>query len=128
MRRSLTACLLLAVLTDPQLNRSVAAATKHYPCNETCAPALQAHKKFWAGEDTPTPFGNWSGASCWGRKLSQHFVKMQATSVVSWALLWATYPGVSGAPGHNFFGSGFMSAAQPWSGHPPDSMLSPSLF
>ena len=42
---------------------------------------------------------------------------MQATSVVSWALLWAAYPGVSGAPGHNFFGSGFMSAAQPWSGH-----------
>jgi hypothetical protein len=43
------------VLTDPQFNASVAAATKHYPCNETSEPALQAHKKFWAGEDTPTP-------------------------------------------------------------------------
>jgi hypothetical protein len=50
------------VLTDPVFNASVLAATKHYPCNDTCTPALQARKKFWAGEDTPTNFGNWTSA------------------------------------------------------------------
>jgi hypothetical protein len=83
------------VLTNTTFNASVLAASKHYPCNDTSASALQAHKKFWAGEDTPTSDGNWTAASCWGRKLNQHWVKMRATSTVSWAVAWAAYPAAS---------------------------------
>ena len=79
------------------------------------AQALQAGKKFWASEDTQgyENGGNWSAAGCWGRKLNQHFIKMQATSVVSWSVLWSAYPGVSG----HFFGNAPLTAAEPWSGH-----------
>ena len=108
------------VLTDPLFNQSVAAATKHYPCNSTSDAALQANKKFWAGEDSPTPYSNWTAASCWGRKLNQHFLKMQATSVVAWAVVWSALPGVSGPPqgdNHQFLGNAFLTATEPWSGH-----------
>jgi galactosylceramidase len=85
------------ILTNTTLNTSVAAASAHYPCNATVNSAIarQAHKKFWAGEDTPDdsagPGGNWSGAGCWGRKLNQHWIKMNSTSSVSWSLLWYWY-------------------------------------
>jgi galactosylceramidase len=119
------------VLTNPAFNASIVAASKHYPCN--CSTfnyngsypcefedALKAGKKFWAGEDVPSaPINpgelttNWTSASCWGRKLSQHFVRMSATSTISWAVLWAAPIGIS----LNFLGYGFITAVQPWSGH-----------
>jgi hypothetical protein len=77
------------VLTNATFNASIVAATKHYPCNTTTASAVEAHLKFWAGEDTPTWYGNWTAASCWGRKLSQHWVNINATSTVAWAVLWS---------------------------------------
>eukprot|EP00937_MAST-01D_sp_MAST-1D-sp2_P003472 g3472.t1 len=103
------------LLSNATLNASVRAAGKHYPCNETCAPALAARKKFWASEDTQgfENGGNWSAFGCWGRKLNQHFIKMSATSVISWSALWAAYPGVSG----HFFRNAPLTAAEPWSGH-----------
>jgi galactosylceramidase len=101
------------VLTNAAFNASVAAASKHYPCNSTCSAALAAGKKFWAGEDVPTGYANWTAASCWGRKLNQHYVKISATSTVSWALLWAAYPGES----LTFAGYGFVTANEPWSAH-----------
>lgn len=110
------------VLEDPTFNQSVAAATMHYPCNRTCLSAQQAHKKVWAGEDTPTPFQNWTAASCWGRKLNQHFLKLNMTSVVSWAIVWSALQGISVSvkvdeSKHQFRGNAFMTAEQPWSGH-----------
>jgi len=69
--------------------------------------------RFWAGEDTPTAFGNWTGASCWGRKLNQHYLKMNATSTVAWAVVWSTYPGTAG----QFMANAFVNASEPWSGH-----------
>lgn len=101
------------VLTNATFNASVAAAAKHYPCNETVESALEARKKVWSGEDSPTPFGNWTGASCWGRKLNQHWVKMRMTSVVSWAVVWSVYPQICTA----FVGQAFVNATQPWTGH-----------
>jgi galactosylceramidase len=107
--------LINSVLTNRAFNASVAAASKHYPCNSTSAAALRAGKKFWAGEDTQgyESLGNWSAAGCWGRKLNQHFVKMSSTSSVSWAVLWAAHTGVSGS----FNGNAPVRCQQPWSGH-----------
>jgi hypothetical protein len=79
------------ILTNATLNASVAAVSAHYACNATprSTIAMQAHKKFWAGEDNPDDTGaagaggNWSGASCWGRKLNQHWVKVYYTPLSS---------------------------------------------
>lgn len=101
------------VLVNETFNASVVAGTKHYPCNSTVEPALEAHKKVWAGEDTPTGYGNWTGAGCWGRKLNQHWVRMNATSAVSWALLWSLPNSVAG----KFDAKGFLNASESWSGH-----------
>ena len=110
------------VLDDPDFNNSIAAASLHYPCNQTCHSALKAHKKLWAGEDSPTPFANWTGASCWGRKLNQHYLRLNATSVISWALVWSALEGVSvpakkNETKHQFRGSAFVIAEEPWSGN-----------
>ena len=105
-------------LTNPAYNASIAAASAHYACNATnnSRIAMETHHKFWAGEDSPDnsahPGGNWSGAGCWGRKLNQHWVKINSTSSVAWAALWAQYPGIS----LNFLGLGFVNATEPWSG------------
>jgi galactosylceramidase len=93
--------LLRKALTDSKFNASIVAGSAHYPCNATTnsKAALNASKKWWAGEDNTGGLGpdyhdldrtgNWTGASCWGRKLSQHFIKMGATSTVAWSLIWA---------------------------------------
>jgi hypothetical protein len=105
--------------TNATLDAAVAAVSAHYPCNASArsATAMRARKKFWAGEDTPDnsegPGGNWSGAGCWGRKLNQHWIKMNSTSSVAWSALWAAYPGIS----LNFLGNGFINCTEPWSGH-----------
>jgi galactosylceramidase len=128
--------LIRKALTDPVFNASIVAGSAHYPCNatENSQAAVNASLKWWAGEDNtgglgPSPVGlqragNWTGASCWGRKLNQHFVKMQATSTVSWSLVWAAAPGVSSngvepavSKSHGFLGNGFINATEPWSGH-----------
>lgn len=114
------------VRSNSTFRSSVTAATKHYPCNTTCDVALESGVKFWAGEDSPTPYQNWTAASCWGRKLNQHFLRMEATSVISWAVVWSVLQGVSspqkkesdsGDGKHGFFGNAFVTASEPWSGH-----------
>jgi galactosylceramidase len=128
--------LLRKALTDSKFNASIVAGSAHYPCNATTnsEAAFNASKKWWAGEDNTGGLGpdyhdldrtgNWTGASCWGRKLSQHFIKMRATSTVAWSLIWAAAPGVSSdgslatsRHGHGFLGNGFLNATEPWSGH-----------
>jgi len=110
----------LKVLTNATFNASVAAVSEHYPCTQktairedTQAAALKAHKKFWAGEDTPTNGTDWAAAGCWGRKLNQHWVYLNATSTVSWAVAWSQYTGAS----LEFSGNGLLNASEPWSGH-----------
>eukprot|EP01079_Euglenida_sp_SAG-EU17-18_P002431 gene2431-3209_t len=109
------------VLSNATFNSSIAAVTKHYPCNDTNTAALQAHKKFWAGEDTPTNQTDWAAASCWGRKLSQHWVKINATSVVSWSLTWSVPPSAS----LEFYGNAILTATEPWSGHYQQGLPTP---
>ena len=127
--------LIRKAVTDTDFNASIVAGSAHYPCNatENSEVTLQEHKKWWAGEDNTGGLGpdyhdldrtgNWTGASCWGRKLNQHFIKMGATSTVAWSLIWSAAPGVSSngilgtAKTHGFLGNGFLNATEPWSGH-----------
>lgn len=122
-------------LTNKTFNASIVAGSAHYPCNQTTnsEATVSAGLKWWAGEDNTGGLGqdyndlqrtgNWTGASCWGRKLNQHFIKMQATSTVAWSLVWSAAPGVSSngilgtAKTHGFLGNGFLNATEPWSGH-----------
>jgi len=54
---------------------------------------------------------DWAGAGCWGRSLSQNWVRLNATSTISWSTIWSVYPEDS------YFGNGLMYAFEPWSGH-----------
>ena len=47
--------------------------------------------RYWANEDFSTSGGDWAGGSCWGRSLLQNFVRLNATSTISWATLWSVY-------------------------------------
>ena len=127
--------LIRKALTNSTFNDSIVAGSAHYPCNATTnsEATVNASKKWWAGEDNTGALGtdyhdldragNWTGASCWGRKLSQHFIKMRATSTIAWSLVWSAAPGVSedgvlgAAKSHGFLGNGFLNATEPWSGH-----------
>ena len=127
--------LIRKTLTNTTFKDSIVAGSAHYPCNatENSEDALSAGLKWWAGEDNTgglgTEYGelqragNWSGASCWGRKLNQHFIKMGATSTVAWSLIWSAAPGVSSdgvlglSKSHGFLGNGFINATEPHSGH-----------
>jgi galactosylceramidase len=122
-------------LTNSTFNASIVSGSAHYPCNATTnsEATVNASLKWWAGEDNTGGLGpndtdlertgNWTGASCWGRKLNQHFVKMRATSTVAWSLIWSAAPGVSSngilgtAKTHGFLGNGFLNATEPHSGH-----------
>eukprot|EP00927_Polykrikos_kofoidii_P020275 TRINITY_DN19577_c0_g1_i1.p1 TRINITY_DN19577_c0_g1~~TRINITY_DN19577_c0_g1_i1.p1 ORF type:complete len:817 (+),score=109.67 TRINITY_DN19577_c0_g1_i1:87-2453(+) len=83
----------------------------HYPCNKP-HPEVQSQYglKYWASEDYSTE-ANWAGAGCWGRILSQNFVRMRMTSTISWSLVWSVYDDWP------YFGNGLMYAYWPWSGH-----------
>lgn len=102
-----------ALAADRAFSDAVPIVGAHYPCAHD-PPArmweLDPLKTFWANEDFSTIGGDWAGASCWARSLVQNFVKLNATSTVSWATLWA-------APAsYRYFGNGLLYATQPWSG------------
>ena len=114
------------VRTNAAFRSSIRAATKHYSCNRTSSAALESGIKYWSGEDSPTPYQNWTAASCWGRKLNQNYLNLRATSVISWAVVWSALEGLSGPPhpnkeeeanSHEFYGNAFVTASEPWSGH-----------
>jgi galactosylceramidase len=94
----------------------------HYPCDAPDDNVSSAiGKKYWASEDMSTQ-NNWAGAGCWGRLLSQNYVKMNMTSTISWSLVWSAGRALP------FFGSGLMLADEPWSGHYDGGSADPSTL
>ena len=67
--------------------------------------------RYWANEDFSTIGGDWAGGSCRGRSLLQNFVRLNATSTISWATLWSVYES------WRYFGNGLVYGFQPWSGN-----------
>lgn len=99
-------------------NRSLAQATHiqggHYVCARDPPPALweiEPAQTFWVNEDFSTLGGDWTAGGCWGRSLNQNFVKLNATSTVSWSTIWAV------TDSWRYFGNGLMYAYEPWSGN-----------
>ena len=105
-----------AMKADPVFSAAVPILGAHYPCDRT-APASMwelpgVAKIYWSSEDNSGISGNWKGGGCWGRSLLQNFVKVNATSTISWSTIWAAYEPWM------YLGSGLgPSAWEPWSGN-----------
>eukprot|EP00047_Mylnosiga_fluctuans_P024630 m.165727 g.165727 ORF g.165727 m.165727 type:complete len:861 (+) comp9895_c0_seq4:1721-4303(+) len=102
-----------ALKADPVFSEAEPILGRHYPCANPEPPSfweLQPAKTFWANEDYST-VGNWAGASCWGRSLSQNWVKLNATSTIAWSTIWSVYDSWP------YYGNGLMYAYSPWSAH-----------
>ena len=80
------------VTTAAAANASFAAAVhalgEHYPCERACPATAELGLAFWASEDYST-VADWAGAGCWGRSLSQNWVRLNATSTISWSTIWS---------------------------------------
>ena len=88
----------------------------HYPCKRMVPEQVWslpgAPKVIWSSEDNSGTSGNWAGGGAWGRSLLQNFVKVNATSTISWSTIWAAYEPWM------YLGSGLgPSAWEPWSGN-----------
>ncbi|GMI51912.1 hypothetical protein ScalyP_jg5977 [Parmales sp. scaly parma] len=82
----------------------------HYPCDDPHPEVQQEYGlKYVSSEDWST-VSDWAGAGCWGRILSQNFVRMKMTSTIAWSLIWSVYEDFP------YFGNGLMYAMKPWSG------------
>ena len=99
-------------------NKSLAGAAHiqggHYSCSHDPPPAfweIEPAQTFWVNEDFSTLGGDWSAGGCWGRSLNQNYVKLNATSTISWATLWSV------VDSWRYFGNGLMFAFEPWSGN-----------
>jgi len=106
--------LIKALETDPDFSKDEPIQGTHYPCTRDQSAAfwnLKPAKTYWANEDFSTIGGDWAGASCWGRSLTQNFVKLNATSTISWSTIWSVYDS------WRYFGNGLMYAFEPWSGN-----------
>jgi hypothetical protein len=84
----------------------VYALGEHYPCQRACPGAADVGLAFWASEDYST-VADWAGAGCWGRSLSQNWVRLNSTSTVSWSTVWSVYSN------DIYFGNGLMYAMEP---------------
>ena len=100
--------------TDPAFAAAEHIQGTHYPCSRD-QPAkfweIVPKQTYWANEDFSTIGGDWDGGSCWGRSLSQNFVKLNATATISWSTIWSVYDS------WRYFGNGLMYAMEPWSGN-----------
>ena len=105
---------LKALEADPAFAAAEHIQGTHYPCSrDQPAPFWEVvpQQTYWANEDFSTLGGDWAGGSCWGRSLSQNFVKLNATSTISWSTIWAV------TDSWRYFGNGLMYAYEPWSGN-----------
>jgi hypothetical protein len=103
-----------ALQKDAAFSAIVPIVGSHYPCDRDPPTALwdlRPAKTFWANEDFSTLGGDWNGGSCWGRSLLQNYVKLNATSTVSWSTIWSV------PEPYRYFGNGLMYAFEPWSGN-----------
>eukprot|EP01048_Picozoa_sp_COSAG05_P005603 COSAG05_NODE_337_length_11164_cov_11.970357_4_plen_963_part_00 len=100
--------------TDPAFAAAEHIQGTHYPCSRD-QPAkfweIVPKQTYWANEDFSTIGGDWDGGSCWGRSLSQNFVKLNATATISWSTIWSVYDS------WRYYGNGLMYAMEPWSGN-----------
>jgi hypothetical protein len=119
----------LALKTDPGLAPVVSAIVLHGPPpaagSATCVnttglqelansmPQLQ----LWNGE-LDVGHGNWTvGATCYGRALSQNFVRHNMTSSMTWPPIRAQYQSSGAADFYANPPAGVVVAVEPWSGH-----------
>ena len=105
-----------AMKQDPAFSAAVPIFGLHYPCARKAPEQLWglpgALKTVWSSEDNSGISGNWAGGGAWGRSLLQNFVKVNATSTISWSTIWAAYEPWM------YLGSGLgPSAWEPWSGN-----------
>ena len=86
----------------------------HYTCAHDAPEdfwTVKPEQSFWVNEDFSTLGGDWAAGGCWGRSLLQNFVKLNATSTISWSTIWAV------TDSWRYFGNGLMYAYEPWSGN-----------
>lgn len=105
---------LKALEGDPAFAAAEHIQGTHYPCSRDQPPSfwgIVPAQTYWANEDFSTIGGDWAGGSCWGRSLSQNFVKLNATATISWSTIWSVYDS------WRYFGNGLMYAMQPWNGN-----------
>lgn len=99
-----------AATANETFRAAIYALGEHYPCHRDCPELAPLGLKFWSSEDQST-VADWAGAGCWGRSLSQNYVRLNATSTISWSTIWSVYPQ------YPYFGNGLMYAFEPWSGN-----------
>ena len=105
-----------AMQHDAAFSAAVPILGLHYPCARSAPKQLWqlpgTPKTIWSSEDNSGISGNWAGGGAWGRSLLQNFVKVNATSTISWSTIWAAYEPWM------YLGSGLgPSAWEPWSGN-----------
>ena len=74
----------------------------------TCTTALTPVARLRDGRSYR--YNDLRGAGCWARILNQNHVNGNMTTTISWNIAASYYHGLK------WFGTGLMSAAQPWSG------------
>lgn len=98
-----------AAASNATFAASLYALGEHYPCQRACPRTVDVGLAFWASEDYST-VADWAGAGCWGRSLSQNWVRLNATSTISWSTVWSVYKN------DIYYGNGLTYAYEPWSG------------
>jgi galactosylceramidase len=96
--------------TNVTFAAAVYGAGLHYPCNKPHPETAEVGWALWASEDYSRDPSWSSGATYWGKALSQNYVLMNATATISWSLIWSAYDNLV-CPG-----AGLMRAHMPWSG------------
>ena len=74
---------------------AIAVAGLHDPCEFFYGPLPSARSlgwSLWSSEDFSRDVTGWQNSqNYWGKALSQHYVVMNITAVISWSLLWSAY-------------------------------------